>query len=386
MILILNAGSSSIKFALYETGVEPVEVARGQVESLGGAARLTVRRAGAAAVVRELGGADHAAGLRDILVVTRELAGQAKIAGVGHRITHGGADFLAPALLDAATLARLDALVPYAPLHQPYNLAAVRAAIEAFPDALQVGCFDTAFHRGQSFVSEAFALPRRYYEAGIRRYGFHGLSYDYVTGELARGLPEIAAGRVVIAHLGNGASMCAVRNGRSVETTMGFTALDGLAMGTRCGQLDPGVMLYLMEAEGLGAAAISRILYRESGLLGLSGLSADMRELEASDAPEARQAIAYFCHRIARETGALAATLGGLDALVFCGGIGENSARVRADVCGPLAHLGVAIDAGHNRVHARDIGAGTARVLIIPTNEELVIARATRQALNTAGG
>ncbi len=281
-------------------------------------------------------------------------------------------------------MAKLRALEPLAPLHQPHNLAAVDAARTAFPDAIQIGCFDTSFHRGHPKVSDIFALPRHFYDQGVRRYGFHGLSYDFVSGELARTEPELIAGRIVIAHLGNGASMCAVGGGKSVASTMGFSALDGLCMGTRCGQLDPGVMLYLMEKEGMTTAEISTLLYKESGLKGLSGISHDMRTLEASDAPEAAEAIAYFVHRIRRELGALTATLGGLDALVFTGGIGENSATIRSGVCEGMEWLGIGIDPERNAANARNMGTGKIRVMTIPTDEERVIARATSAAIDDA--
>lgn len=381
-VLTLNAGSSSIKFSVYSAAEEPRLVARGQVENLGPAARLRLRRQGAAPEVREIGAADHTVALQAILSRTQDLVDGPEVAGVGHRIAHGGVDFVAPQVLDTETLAKLRALAPLAPLHQPHNLAAVAAAQAAFPEALQIGCFDTAFHRGHPWVNDTFALPRRYYDEGVRRYGFHGLSYHFVIGELARCAPEVAAGRVVVAHLGNGASMCAIRNGRSVASTMGFSALDGLPMGTRCGQLDPGVILYLMEREGMTAPQIADLLYRESGLRGLSGLSHDMRTLEASDSPEAAQAIDYFVFRIRRELGAMAAVLGGIDALVFCGGIGENSAALRARVCAEMAWLGIEIDEARNAGNERDIGTGKVRVTIIPTDEERVIARAVTAALS----
>ncbi len=380
-ILTLNAGSSSMKFALFARGDEPQELARGQVENLGSAACLRIGRAGGETETHEIGEADHAIAIREILAHTKALFGDRRVVGVGHRITHGGSEFTAPCVLDAAVRARLREMIPWAPLHQPYNLAAVESATAAFPDATQVGCFDTAFHRGHSWVNDAFALPRRYYDKGIRRYGFHGLSYEFVTRELARIAPTLAAGRVVIAHLGNGASMCAVKGGRSIATTMSFTALDGLAMGTRCGQLDPGVLLYMLDEEKLNSAEISQILYRESGLIGISGLTSDMRELEASDAPEAAQAIDYFVHRIRYELGALTAVMGGLDALVFCGGIGEKSALIRRRVCEHMDWFGIEIDTARNESHQVNIGAGRTAILAIGTNEERVIARAVGRAL-----
>jgi len=275
----------------------------------------------------------------------------------------------------------LDTYCPFAPLHQPHNLAGVRAAQAAFPDAAQVACFDTAFHRSHPFVNDTFALPHEFYDKGVRRYGFHGLSYEYIAGVLAERAPHLADGRVVVAHLGNGASMCALQNDRSVASTMGFSALDGLPMGTRCGQLDPGVLLYLMDQEGMDAAAISDLLYRRSGLLGMSGLSNDMRVLEAADTPQARDAIDYFVFRVQRELGGMAAAMGGIDALVFCGGIGEHSRLIRARVCERMGWMGIEIDHGRNAENAMVISSDLARtqVLVIPTNEELVIARATRR-------
>ena len=307
------------------------------------------------------------------------------VTAVGHRVVHGGPDFAAPAVVDGAVVAALDALVPFAPLHQPHNLAGIRAAMAEFPHAVQVACFDTAFHRTQPFVNDTFALPRRFYDKGIRRYGFHGLSYDYIAGELAARAPQLHAGRVVVAHLGNGASMCAMQGGRSIASTMGFTALDGLPMGTRSGQLDPGVVLYLLEQEGMGASAISDLLYKESGLLGLSGLSNDMRTLEASDRPEAGQAIAYFVARIRRELGGLAAALGGLDALIFTAGIGENARGIRERVCDGMDWLGIALDPARNACNAPVISGDASRVqvMVIPTNEERVIARAAAAARAT---
>ncbi len=369
-ILTLNAGSSSLKFSVYAAEAPPALLMVGQVENLGPSARLKIGDE-----VREIGAADHTVAIRAILETAGAVLTGRTVAAVGHRIVHGGEDYTGPVPLTAEVREKLAALSPLAPLHQPHNLAAVEAALSAFPDAPQIGCFDTAFHRGHDWVADTFALPRRFYEEGVRRYGFHGLSYDYITGVLRREEPEIAAGRVVIAHLGNGASMCAVKAGRSVASTMGFSALDGLAMGTRCGQLDPGVLLYLME-QGMSAAEITTLLYKESGLKGLSGISHDMRTLEASDAPEAAQAIDYYTFRIRRELGALTAALGGLDALVFCGGIGENSANVRARVCEGMEWLGITLDPAANAANARRISSGPVAVMAIPTDEERVIAEA----------
>jgi acetate kinase len=380
-ILTLNAGSSSIKFSVYGAGEEPVELGRGEVESLNAAAHLHVEPSDGPPSDEQIGKADHAAALGAILGHLPPILDGRHVAGVGHRVVHGGVSYAAPQLLDDKVVEQLHALEPLAPLHQPYNLAAVNAARAAFPDALQVACFDTGFHRGHSWVNETFALPRAYYDRGIRRYGFHGLSYEFIAGEIARRYPELAGGRVIVAHLGNGASMCAMQAGRSVNTTMGLSALDGLPMGTRTGQIDPGVLLYLMEFEKMDLAALTRLLYKESGLKGLSGISNDMRTLEQSDAPEAAQAIDYFVARIRHEIGALTADLGGLDALVFTGGIGEHSALVRGRVCAGMDWLGLSADAGANAENAPEIGTGRVRVLVIPTDEERVIARAVSRFL-----
>lgn len=378
-ILTINAGSSSIKFSVYEGGAEPRELGHGLVENIGsGDAHLKIVPVDGAVSHEQLGPATHATALGEVLDHLAPMMGARHVAAVGHRIVHGGADHAAPQLLTHEVVAELRDYERLAPLHQPYNLAGVESAMQAFPDAVQVACFDTAFHRGHPWENDTFALPRAYYDKGIRRYGFHGLSYDFIAGEIARSHPELAEGRVIVAHLGNGASMCGMRAGRSVTSTMGFSAVDGLPMGTRTGQIDPGVLLYLIEVEGMGAPELTRLLYKESGLLGLSGLSNDMRTLEQSDAPEAAQAIRYFVSRIRHEIGALTADLGGLDALVFTGGIGENSAHVRARVCEGMAWLGLSIDEAANaRVDgAAEIGAGRVRVLVMPTDEERVIARA----------
>jgi acetate kinase len=380
-ILTLNAGSSSLKFAVFGREDEQ-PLATGIVDRIGGDGVLRLRdRGGADIPVRE--GSDfstHEAALRTVLVSLAEVLPSLSIDAVGHRVVHGGPDMAKPVVIDDAVLNYLVTLSPFAPLHQPHNLAGIRASLAAFPGALQVACFDTAFHRAHPFVNDVFALPRSFYDKGVRRYGFHGLSFDYVAGELARLQPRLAAGKVVISHLGNGASMCGLDNGRSIATTMGFSTLDGLPMGTRCGQLDPGVVLYLLDQERMTSTEIADLLYRRSGLLGLSGVSNDMRTLEASDKPEAREAIDVFVNRIQREIGSLAAALGGLDALVFCGGIGENSRLVRELVCARMAWLGIELDADLNHANATIISAATARtpILVIATNEELVIARSVR--------
>jgi acetate kinase len=285
-------------------------------------------------------------------------------------------------VLNEAILEELATLVPFAPLHQPHNLRGIRAAMAAFPGVPQVACFDTAFHRHQPWVNDAFALPRALYDEGVRRYGFHGLSYQYIADTLQRTAPQLACGCVVVAHLGNGASMCAIQNGHSVASTMGFSALDGLPMGTRCGQLDPGVLLYLMDQKGMSAAEISVLLYEKSGLLGISGLSNDMRTLEAAGMPEADQAIDYFVFRCQREVGAMAAAMGGIDAVVFCGGIGENSALVRERICERLGWMGISLDHHRNAANALVISTELSRTtaMVLPTNEELVIAQAARSA------
>lgn len=380
-ILTLNAGSSSLKFAVFGREDEQA-LATGIVDRIGGDGILRLRdRGGADLPVRD--GSDfstHEAALRTVLVSLADALPSLSIDAVGHRVVHGGPDMAKPVVIDGAVLDYLAALAPFAPLHQPHNLAGIRASLAAFPGALQVACFDTAFHRAHPFVNDVFALPRSFYDKGVRRYGFHGLSFDYVAGQLARLQPRLAAGKVVIAHLGNGASMCGLDDGRSIATTMGFSTLDGLPMGTRCGQLDPGVVLYLLDRERMTSTEIVDLLYRRSGLLGLSGVSNDMRTLEASDRPEAREAIDVFVNRIQREIGSLAAALGGLDALVFCGGIGENSRLVRELVCERMAWLGIELDADLNRANAAIISVATARtpVLVIATNEELVIARSVR--------
>lgn len=390
-VLTLNAGSSSIKFGLFEAGAEPALVASGLVERIGeaGAARIKARSAeGTPLAERGLDGAEaenHTGALTAVLGLLREHHPDRPVAACGHRVVHGGPDFAQPVRVDDAILAALARFEPFAPLHQPHNLAGIRAARAAFPEAAQVACFDTAFHRSHPWVNDVFALPREYLDRGVRRYGFHGLSYEYIAGALAAIAPQIHAGRVVVAHLGNGASMCGLLGGRSIGSTMGFTALDGLPMGTRCGQIDPGVILYLLEQEGLSTAEVTDLLYKRSGLLGLSGVSNDMRALEGSDAPEAAQAIDYFVFRVRRELGALAAVLGGIDALVFTAGIGENSVLVRERVCEGLGWLGLELDHARNGAREATLPRGArlisadlsrARIFVIPTDEEAVIARA----------
>ncbi|HQZ01389.1 MAG TPA: acetate/propionate family kinase [Thauera sp.] len=389
-ILVLNAGSSSLKFALYPINGElaAVPAVSGQVEGIGATPEITLKAASGERIreaVRTSGsqGEQHRDALNHVFALLNQHHPELDIVAAGHRIVHGGERHSAPTRLDEAVLRELDNFVPLAPLHQPHNLRAVRAVAALMPDVPQVGCFDTAFHRSQPAVAQAFALPRRISAEGVKRYGFHGLSYDYVSRQLPGIIGGRAQGAVVIAHLGNGASMCALRNGRSVASTMGFTALDGLMMGTRTGSLDPGVLLYLMEEKGMNARALTNLLYKESGLLGVSGISQDMRTLLASDAPEAKEAVDLFCYRIARELGSLAAAAGGLDALVFTGGIGEHAAPVREKVAKLAAWMGLKIDAAANLDHAHRIDTADSRiaVAVVPTDEERMIARYTVEVL-----
>ncbi len=386
-ILTINAGSSSIKFALFERGepLAPQAALRGELDGIGAQPRLKAQDAGGA-VLAELT-FDDLAGLpaeeqhrRTLDFLVRWLdehdAGW-RIASVGHRVVHGADRYAAPVVLAPADVEALTGFIPLAPLHQPHNVAGIRALSALLPGVPQVACFDTAFHTTQPAVARRFALPRRLSEAGIKRYGFHGLSYEYVARVLPQHLSAKADGRVVVAHLGNGASMCAMHQRKSVATTMGFTALDGLMMGTRCGAIDPGVLLHLMEFHHLDAAALTKLLYKESGLLGVSGVSQDMRALLDSAAPEAAEAVELFCYRIARELGSLAAALGGLDALVFTAGIGERAAPVREKVCAHAGWLGVQLDAAANARHAARISTKDSKVdvLVLPTNEEWMIAQ-----------
>ncbi|MCO6439630.1 MAG: acetate/propionate family kinase [Nitrococcus mobilis] len=386
-ILVLNSGSSSIKFGLYDgdDGGLPL-LGRGQVEGLGAAVRLcAVDRNGEVVADQTLGeGLDHGQAMAALVAWGRHREVAREIATVGHRVVHGGARFKAAVRVDTAVLAELERLNPLAPLHQPYNLAGIRALAELEPALPQVACFDTAFHRKLPPLAQRFALPREYFDAGIRRYGFHGLSYEYIAETLPQVAgPAVADSRAIVAHLGNGASLCALRGGQSIDTTMGFTALDGLPMGTRCGNLDPGVVLYLQDTLGMSSAEVAELLYHRSGLLGVSGISNDMRQLLASDLPSAREAIELYTYRINRELGALTATLGGLDALVFTAGIGERAAPIRARVCELASWLGVRLDAAANEQHGPRISTAdsAASVWVIPTNEEWMIARHTREVM-----
>ncbi|WP_030541316.1 acetate/propionate family kinase [Sphingobium sp. DC-2] len=387
----LNAGSSSIKFALYTAdGVaEPALLSRGKIEKIGIAPRLVAHDAGGELLhEREWpDGRDltHDDLLEDLF--NGDVHPDAsQVSAVGHRVVHGGIAFAAPHLVDETLLDALDRLCPLAPLHQPHNLAAIRALWRLAPKLKQVACFDTAFHHDMPTLATRFAIPRALHDQGIRRYGFHGLSYEYVARRLAEVDPVLASGRTIVAHLGNGASLCAMHGGKSVDTTMGFTALDGLMMGTRCGNLDPGVVLHLLMQMDMDAAAVEDLLYHRSGLLGVSGISSDMRTLSADGSPEAEEAIDLFAWRVAREAGALASSLGGIDGFVFTAGIGENHAEVRSRICQRLAWLGTEIDEIANASDAPRISlpSSAVTVRIVPTDEELMIALHTLSLIGEA--
>jgi acetate kinase len=382
-ILVVNAGSSSLKFSLFRLdAADTLHLAvHGQVDGIGTRPQFKVKDdAGRRLVERELDVAEVRE-VKDAIALARawlrgHFAGETLLA-VGHRVVHGGAGYTRPVLVDDAVFADLEKLTPFAPLHHPHNLAAIRAIRETQPQLPQVACFDTAFHRSHPQLADVYALPWEYYAAGVRRYGFHGLSYEYIAGVLPQVAPEIANGRVIVAHLGNGASLCALHAGKSVDSTMGFSPLDGIPMGTRPGELDPGVLLYLVGQRGMTPATLENLLYKESGLLGLSGVSNDMRLLLESAEPHAQFAIDYFVHYIAKAIGALAAVLGGLDGLVFTAGIGENAPEIRARVVKACAWLGIALDGEANqRGNACISAAGSAvSAWVVPTNEELMIAR-----------
>lgn len=388
-ILVLNAGSSSLKFSVFldRAQVAPQLALHGQIEGIVTRPRFCARDAGGAVVAEsELSAATqlgHQGAADYLLDWLYDRLGAQHLAAAGHRVVHGGLELSAPVRVSAAVLDALERLVPLAPLHQPHNLAAIRAVAARAPKLAQVACFDTAFHTTQKPLAQAFALPRELTQAGIRRYGFHGLSYEYI----ARTLPSIdmraASGRSVVAHLGNGASMCALAAGKSVASTMGFTALDGLPMGTRCGAIDPGVLLYLLDHNGMDVRGLEKLLYHESGLLGVSGVSSDMRALLASGDRCAAEAVDLFVYRIARELGSLAAALGGLDALVFTAGIGENAPAIRSRVCQAAAWLGIDLDEKANANGGPCISRAGSRTSawVLPTNEELMIALHTRDAL-----
>jgi acetate kinase len=385
--LVLNAGSSSLKFCVFHRPARENWRLRagGQVEGIGGPSpRLTARDEHRQVL------ADHDVPARDGRDAVHALGewlrahyGGSRVVAVGHRVVHGGTQFTGPVILNPEVVAQIRELIPLAPLHQPYNLAAIEAVSERIPDVPQVACFDTSFHRGQAAVCELVPLPRALRQTGIQRYGFHGLSYEYIAAALPHIAPDIADARVIVAHLGSGASMCALHHGKSVDHTLGFTALDGLCMGTRPGALDPGVVLHLFRGLNLSAGQVEALLYRKSGLLGISGISNDMRDLLGRDDPGARLAIDYFVYRAAKEIGALAAVLRGLDAIVFTAGIGENSAEIRRRICEASAWLGVELDPAANAATGPRISTPHSKVSawVIPTNEELMIARHTANLL-----
>jgi acetate kinase len=389
-IAVVNAGSSSVKFSLFvESGTELHLQVRGQIEGLFTSPRFVAKGADGA-VIGERSWGDgqrlgHDGALDFLIGFLRERGDGVPLAGVGHRVVHGGMEYAQPVRVDAQALAALEKYVPLAPLHQPHNLAPIRRLLERSPGLPQVACFDTAFHRSHPELAQMFGLPYPLFEQGVRRYGFHGLSYEYIASVLPQQAPRAAAGRTIVLHLGNGASMCAMHGCRSVASTMGFTAVDGLLMGTRSGSLDPGVVLYLMDQRGMDARAIEKLLYHQSGLLGISGVSSDMRTLLGSTEPRARLAIDLYCYRIRREIGALAAALGGLDALVFTAGIGENSAAIRARVLDDAAWLGVERDAAANEAGGPLLTGRDSRVLglALPTDEELMIASHTRSVIRS---
>jgi len=389
IVLVINAGSSSLKFEVF--GIDDGDLSklvRGQMEGIGVSPRLRATDSDGAQLIdrtyppAEV--ADLQAATRLVGVWLRETQ-VGNLIAIGHRVVHGGPDYARPVRVDARVLANLERYVPLAPLHQPNNLAPIRAFLERRPDLPQVACFDTAFHRGHAAVADHYAIPVHFHAEGVRRYGFHGLSYEYIAGRLPEVVPEVAGKRVIVAHLGSGASLCALLDGRSVESTLGFTALDGLPMGTRCGQIDPGVVLYLLSERGLSVGQVQDLLYKDSGLKGLSGVSNDVRALLASDSPAAAFALEHFVYRIGLNVGTLVAALGGLDAFVFTAGIGENSPEMRTRIAGTMAWLGARIDPSANERRALRISTADSRIAlhVIPTNEELMIARHT---LDLIGG
>jgi len=390
-ILVVNAGSSSVKFQIF--GVEGAALRRlikGQLGGIGTRPRLSAERNERSSLVDKTYAsneiADVPAAIATVASWLRETQ-NLNLLAVGHRVVHGGPKYDRPVVIDEAVVANLEQYVSLAPLHQPNNLAPIRTLLKSRPELLQVACFDTAFHHGHSAVADHFAIPEHFYAEGVRRYGFHGLSYEYVAQRLREVAPTVAAGRVIVAHLGSGVSMCALANGRSVESTMGFTALDGIPMGTRPGQIDPGVLLYLLSEKGMTPAAVQDLLYHDSGLKGLSGISNDMRDLQSSSDPRARLAIDYFVYRIGLNAGMLAAALGGLDAFVFTAGIGENAPTIRARIAEKLAWLGVLFDPAANTAGKSLISRPDSRVvlLVVPTDEELMIAQHTLVLLPKLG-
>jgi acetate kinase len=391
-ILVLNSGSSSIKFQLFEVRGQLERRMKGLIEGIGTRPRFTAKGVRGESLVDETWPTEDIgtvpAALARLVAFLREQIGGRLPTAIGHRVVHGGPTYTAPTIVTDAVLDRLQQLVPLAPLHQPNNLAPIRAIQDRLPDLLQVACFDTAFHRGHSEVADHFAIPVQLYSEGVRRYGFHGLSYEYIAGRLTEAAPDIAGGRVVVAHLGSGASMCAISAGTSVESTMGFTALDGLPMGTRPGQLDAGVILYLLSEKGMSAKEIEHFLYHECGLKGLSGITNDVRELLASSSPGAKLALDHFVYRIVLFTGLLAAAMGGIDGFVFTAGIGENAPAIREAVLRRLSWLGLELDPAANSGGGPRISRQASRVAcyVIPTDEELMIARHTLQVLQAHAG
>ncbi|WP_448191210.1 acetate/propionate family kinase [Azospirillum sp. sgz301742] len=388
-ILVINAGSSSLKFSVFRevAGGDVAVAINGQISGIGTEPKFEAKDTSKHLLADKAWGpgekSDRTALLGYLLDWVEEHLDGARLIGAGHRVVHGGSKYSHPVRLTPEVIAELEALVPLAPLHQPHNLAAIKALAEGHPELPQVACFDTAFHRGQPWQSQTFALPRAMTEEGIRRYGFHGLSYEYIARRLPEVAPELAGAHTVVCHLGSGASMCAIKGGKSIDSTMGFTAVDGLPMGTRTGRLDPGVLIYLMRAKGMGADELEKLLYNKSGLLGVSGVSNDMRVLLESADPHAVEAVELFCHSVAKETGALAASMGGLDAIVFTAGIGERSAPVRARVAKKLAWLGVRLDADANDANETKISTADSRipVFVIPTDEERMIAQHTVEVM-----
>lgn len=376
-ILSLNAGSSSIKFSVYEVGKGSLQpLYSGLMDNVMVSPIFTVKENATEITLKETG---HKATLAFLLDWLNTHLDSHHITAVGHRIVHGGTHYTTPVKITPEVISALEELIPLAPLHQPHNIAAIKAVTELYPELPQIACFDTAFHATQPPLARMFALPREYTKGGMIRYGFHGLSYEYIASVLPSHIGDAAHGRVVIAHLGNGASMCAMKEGKSIATTMGFTALDGLMMGTRTGAIDPGVLLYFLEQKGMTVQELNDLLYKKSGLSGVSGISHDMRTLEASNTSEASEAIELFCYRAAREMGSLITTLGGLDALVFTAGIGQKSMKVRQTIAGYFNWLGIRIDTSLNASHAIAIhhADSKVKVLVIPTDEELVIAQHT---------
>jgi acetate kinase len=383
-ILVVNAGSSSVKFEVFATDGERdlKRLIKGQVDGIGTRPRLHAAAADGTVLIDEAYVRERVADVPAALATAGEWLRETQKLhpiAIGHRVVHGGPQYDRPVLVDASVLHDLERYVSLAPLHQPNNLAPIRSVLARFPDIPQVACFDTAFHRGHDALADHYAIPERLYAEGVRRYGFHGLSYEFVAGRLPQVAPEIANGRVIVAHLGSGASMCALAGGRSVESTMGFTALDGWPMGTRPGQIDPGVVLYLIAERGMTAAQAQDMFYAECGLKGLSGISNDVRDLEASGDPRARFALDYFAYRVGLQAGLLAAALGGLDGFVFTAGIGENSASMRARIVARLAWLGAVLDPAANAAGRTSIGGGDSCIglYVVPTDEELMIARHT---------